>query len=240
MTQRSGGPAFLANLFVALSLVGGVRASAAETAAPPRTGMRYVYMIRHGMYDRVDSLDDRTANGLNALGREQARLLGERLRGLPMRPRLLVSSGLTRARETGDIVGAILGVPCARDSMIEECAPPQPADSAATAAAREEAAACAATLERAWERYMRPSAEGDAHDLLVCHGNVIRWFVTRALHADSKRWITMGIGNASITILAVRPDGSVRLMMFSDVGHLPVDEQTWIGGGSGWWTAPKK
>ena len=30
---------------------------------------------------------------------------------------------------------------------------------------------------------MRPSAEGDAHDLLVCHANVIRWYVTRALQA---------------------------------------------------------
>ena len=240
MTRHSGRTALLACLFASLSLVALVRASTAETAAPSRTGMRYVYLIRHGMYDRVDSLDDRTANGLSPLGREQARLLGERLREIPVHPRLLVSSGLTRARETGDIVAAILGVPCARDSTIEECTPPRLSDSTATAAAREEAATCAATLERAWERYMRPSAEGDAHDLLVCHANVIRWYVTRALQADPRRWISMGIANASITILAVRPDGSVRLMMYSDVGHLPVEKQTWIGGGSGWWTTPRK
>ena len=200
---------------------------------PP--GTRYVYLIRHGMYDRVDSLDDRTANGLNALGVEQARLLGERLRALPVRPRLLVSSGLRRARETGDELGRILGLPCARDSLIEECSPPSLADTASTKADRNEAEACTATLERAWQRYMQPSPEGDAHDLVVCHGNVIRWFVGRALQADPKRWITMSIGNASLTILAVRPDGSTRLVMYSDVGHLPVDEQTWTGTGPGWW-----
>jgi serine/threonine-protein phosphatase PGAM5 len=187
------------------------------------------------MYDRVDSLDDRTANGLNALGHEQARLLGARLRGLPIRPRLLVSSGLTRARETGDDLGAILGLACARDTLLEECSPPALGDSADTDAERAERVACTAQLEAAWAKYMRPSPEADAHDLLVCHGNVIRWFVTRALGADLKRWITMTIGNASLTILAVRPDGAVRLAMYSDVGHIPVEKQTWLGRGPGWW-----
>jgi hypothetical protein len=97
---------------VMLSCVADSAASTTPTRSPQ--GTRYVYLIRHGMYDRIDSLDDRTANGLNALGREQARLLGERLRRLPVRPRLLVSSGLTRARETGDELASILGVRGAR------------------------------------------------------------------------------------------------------------------------------
>jgi len=200
----------------------------------PRQGTRYVYLIRHGMYDRVDSLDDRTANGLNALGRTQARLLGARLRSLPIRPRILVTSGLTRARETGDELASILDLAVARDSVLEECAPPAVTDTA-TDEDRAESAACSAQLEGAWARYMLPSPGADAHDLIVCHGNVIRWFVARALHADPKRWITMSIGNASLTILAVRPDGTARLVMYSDVGHLPVDKQTWTGSGPGWW-----
>ena len=211
-----------------------VVAASAATPAPSTQGTRYVYLIRHGMYDRVDS-DDRTANGLNALGREQARILGARLRGLPVRPRLLVSSGLTRARETGDELASMLGLSCERDSTLEECTPPALTDTAPTAAERDEAAACSATLGKAWERYMLPASQGDVHDVLVCHGNVIRWFVARALHADARRWITMGIGNASLTILAVQPDGSTRLLMDSDVGHLPVDKQTWTGNGPGWW-----
>ena len=118
--------------------------------------------------------------------------------------------------------------------MLEECSPPALTDTASTAMERAEADACTATLEKAWSRYMRTAPEGDVHDLLVCHGNVIRWFVARALQADPKLWTTMGIGNASLTILAVRPDGSARLLMYSDVGHLPVDKQTWTGSGPGW------
>jgi hypothetical protein len=44
----------------------------------------------------------------------------------------------------------------------------------------------------------------------------------------------MEIANASLTILAVRPDGTSRLVSFSDVGHLPVARQTWTGKGAGW------
>ena len=44
----------------------------------------------------------------------------------------------------------------------------------------------------------------------------------------------MDIGNASLTILAVRSDATVQLMTFSDVGHLPVSLQTWLGKGAGW------
>lgn len=216
------------------ALLGLAAPSHAADPSPSNQGTRYVYLIRHGMYDRVDSLDDRTANGLNALGHEQARLLGARLASLPVKPRLLVSSDYTRARETADDLAAILGRAAERDSLIRECGPPSVRDSAATEAERSEQASCERTLEAAWAKYVRPSPDADAHDLLVCHGNVIRWFVTRAVGADTKRWITMTIGNASLTIIAVRPDGSTRLVMFSDVGHLPVEKQTWLGRGAGW------
>jgi serine/threonine-protein phosphatase PGAM5 len=224
---------FLPALALAAAGVCAGTALAADPAPVPQ-GTRYVYLIRHGAYDRVDSLDDRTANAMNALGHEQARLLGERLRGLPVHPRILVSSGLTRARETGDEIGTILGRRCERDSSLEECGPPGLRDSVVTDADRAEQDACVAQLETAWATYLRPSPAADAHDVLVCHGNVIRWFVTRALGADTRRWLSMTIGNASLTIVAVRPDGSTRLVMFSDVGHIPVEKQTWTGRGAGW------
>ena len=95
-------------------------------------------------------------------------------------------------------------------------------------------ALCAATLETAWAKYCRPSSERDAHDILVCHGNVIRWFVNRALGNDVRHWTSLDIGNGSLTILAESPDGTTRLVMYSDVGHLPVEKQSWAGRGPGW------
>ena len=206
----------------------------AANPPPEPRGVRYVYLIRHGAYDRVDSLDDRVANGLNALGREQARLLGKRLAGLPVKPRLLVVSDLARARETASVVGSALSMRPVEDTLLAECTPPSSRPGLDEKQDPAEMAQCLANLEAAWVKYFGASPDGDAHDLLVCHGNVIRWFVNRALANDVRHWTSLDIAHASLTIVAVRPDGTTRLVMHSDVGHIPVAKQTWAGSGAGW------
>ena len=222
-------------LAVGIAVLGGATtdATAADPTPTPK-GIRYVYLIRHGYYDHVDSADERTENGINDLGREQARLLGRRLAGLPVKPRVLVSSDLTRARQTADEIGAILGMTAQRDSLIAECSPSSSRPGFDEEHDAQEMAQCAANLESALSRYFTPSPERDVHDLLVCHGNVIRWFVNRSLGNDVRHWTSLDIGNASLTIVAVRPDGTTRLVMYSDVGHIPVGKQTWAGPGAGW------
>ena len=186
------------------------------------------------MYDRVDSLDDRTANGLNALGREQARILAKRLAGLPVKPHLLVSSDLTRARETAAEIGAALSMVAGQDTLLAECTPSSSRPGFDKENDAAEMALCQANLVAAWAKYFQPSPESDAHDLLVCHGNVIRWFVNRALGNDVRHWTSLDIANASLTVIAVSPNGSARLVLYSDVGHLPLEKQTWLGRGAGW------
>jgi serine/threonine-protein phosphatase PGAM5 len=212
----------------------------ARGADAPPAHVRYVYLIRHGDYDRNDAADDRTANGLNALGHEQARLIGARLAGLPVKIHSLVSSNYTRARDTAAEIGSILGMPAQEDSLLHECTPNSDRADFMSNHKPDEIAACEANLVAAWARYMQPSPDADTHDVLVCHGNVIRWFVSRALGVDTKRWGAMDIGNGSLTVLAVRADGSTRLVLFSDVGHLPVVKQTWTGRGAGWTITSKK
>jgi len=214
-----------------------VRATAISGAATVEH-IRYVTLVRHGMYDVVDSLDDRVANGLNALGREQVRLLGERLASLPTKPDRFVSSDLLRARETADAIGAALSMRPDLDTLLAECTPPSSRPGVNELHDPTEMALCQKNLESAWAKYFRPSPERDARDLLVCHGNVIRWFVNRALANDVRHWTSLDIANASITIIAVRPDGTTRLVVYSDVGHLPLEKQTWVGHGPGWATAP--
>lgn len=224
---------------IPLAFAAAVPPARAADPAPAPAGTRYVYLIRHGMYDRVDSLDDRVANGLNALGREQARLLGKRLANLPLKPSLLVSSDLTRARQTADEIGALLRMTPGRDTLIAECTPPSSRPGFDQQQDAAELALCSATLEAAWAKYMRPSPERDAYDILVCHGNVIRWFLNRGISNDVRHWTSLDIGNGSLTILAVRADGTTRLVMYSDVGHLPVEKQTWLGRGGGWGAVKK-
>jgi serine/threonine-protein phosphatase PGAM5 len=44
-------------------------------------------------------------------------------------------------------------------------------------------------------------------DVIVGHGNVIRYFVCRALQLPPDAWLRLGLANASITVLNVRPSG---------------------------------
>ncbi len=214
--------------------VRGADAPPPPAAAAPPAHVRYVYLVRHGDYDRDDKADDRIANGLNPLGHEQARLLGARLAGLPIKIHTLVSSNYTRARDTAAELSSILGLPTIEDSLLHECTPMSDRADFMRNHTPSEIDACEANLQAAWTRYVQPSPDADTHDVLVCHGNVIRWFVSRALGVDTKRWGAMDIGNGSLTVLAVRADGSTRLVLFSDVGHLPVAKQTWTGRGAGW------
>ena len=197
------------------------------------TGIHYVYFIRHGIYDRDSTTDAVTGNGLNALGHEQARLLGVRLAALPVHAATLVSSNLRRARETAEDIGAKLGLAPSQDSLLRECSPTSVRADYNASHTPDDIARCDARMAAAWERYLTPSPDADRHDILVCHANVIRWMVSRAL-GEPSHWSAMEIAHASLTILAVHPDGTVRLVTFSDVGHLPLADQTWTGRGAGW------
>ena len=208
-------------------------------AALALSGIRYVCLVRHALYDRVDSLDEKTANGLNALGRTQAKLLAARLAALPVKMDRFVSSDLLRALQTAEAIGTAIGRTAEPDTLLEECTAPSSRPGLDAEHDPADLAACRATLEAAWAKYFVPSPVSDSHDLLVCHGNVIRWFVNRAIGNDVRHWTSLDIGNASLTVIAVRSDGSTRLVMFSDVGHLPVAKQTWAGKGAGW-GSPKR
>ena len=208
--------------------------SAAAPQAHPR-GVHYIYLIRHGVYDRDPAVtDDRIGNLLNALGHEQAKMTGARLARLPIKLHALVSSDFARARQTADDIGAVLGLTPTRDSLIHECTPAADRDDYMNNHPGGDVALCEANLRAAWAKYFTPTPDADQHDVLVCHGNVIRWLVARALGMDQTTWTRMDIANASLTVINIRADGSTHLAMFSDVGHIPVEKQTWAGVGGGW------
>lgn len=206
--------------------------------APPRpSGVHYLYLIRHGDYDYERGADPVAALGLNDLGREQARRAGERLAGLPRKPQALVVSPYRRARETAARIAPMLGLEPVVDTLIHECTPTSERRDIMDREPPGEIAACDSNLAAAWRKYATPSPDADRRDVLVCHGNVIRWMVARALNDDPRNWLRMDIGNASITVLAIRADGTLKVASFSDTGHIPVDLQTWTGRGAGWGSA---
>ncbi len=209
-------------------------AAAPASAAAAPTGVRTLYLVRHGAYDIDDPRDESVGRGLVPIGVAQARLAGDRLRGLPFTFDAILASPFTRARETAEGIAAQLrgadasALQIAIEPDLAECTPPTRRADIMAQEKAEDLAACSAQLERLAGRLLAPlsAGEGDRRELVVAHGNVIRWLATRALAVDPAAWLGMSIGHASLTVLAIDGQGQVRVLAVGDVGHLSPGMQT--------------
>lgn len=64
------------------------------------------------------------------------------------------------------------------------------------------------------------------YDIVVCHGNVIRYFVLRAIQCPPEAWLRLCTFNCSISHVVIHPNGGVSLNSIGDVGHLKLEETT--------------
>jgi serine/threonine-protein phosphatase PGAM5 len=195
-------------------------------------GTRTIYLIRHGEYDQTDERDSFTGRELTPLGIAQARLLAERLKSMSVEFSSITSSTMTRARQTAMILNQIFpDLRLTQDSLICECTPPSWRKDLIAGVDTTEKKLCIANIEQAFNKYFIPSPdEKDRHDLIVCHGNVIRYLVTKVLNVNTLSWLQMSITNCSLTIIRILPDGSKKLDTFSDYGHIPENMRTYTGG----------
>jgi serine/threonine-protein phosphatase PGAM5 len=203
-------------------------ACGAETRA---SAARTIVLVRHGYYVPDPKLDEKVGPHLAPIGVAQAHLVGARLAGLPVRFDAMVVSPVQRARDTAatiavDFPGRHFNV----DNDLAECTPPTRRAEIMAKEKPKDLAACKVQLDRLFARYFKPAAGHDQTDLLVCHGNVIRYLVTRALGVDTRAWLEMSVGNASITQIRVEADGSFKVIAVGDVGHLPPNLHTGASG----------
>jgi len=197
-----------------------------------QTGSRTIYLIRHGDYNSEDKRDPDVGKELVALGIAQTRLLSTRLRSMGINFNSITSSTMTRARQTAMIINEEFPVLSLQQStLIRECTPPTWREDIIADESETDLNECVENLEKAFKQYFIPSQdEKDKHDIIVCHGNVIRYFVTKVLNVNTMAWLQMTIGNCSLTIVKIRPNGSMKLVSFNDVGHIPSNMQTSTGG----------
>ncbi len=199
--------------------------------APQKTdGVRTVYLIRHGQYDHDDPRDPDVGKGLVPLGVAQAKLIAARLKGLPVEMSSLHSSTMTRARETAMVIGEEFpDLELQTSKLIRECMPPNRRIDLMEKIPAEALQACTEQLEEAFKVIFAPSPDADRHDIVVCHGNVIRYFVTRVLGVDTTAWLGMSIANCSLTVVKVLADGTTVLLSYGDAGHIPpnLTTRTW-------------
>jgi serine/threonine-protein phosphatase PGAM5 len=192
--------------------------------------VRTIILIRHGEYEHDEDCDEDVGCGLVVLGRQQARLTGDRLKAMPIAFTSIQASAMTRARQTGEIIAERFpGLDLVLQRDIRECTPSTRRNDIMADLKPGEAAECETNLEAAWQRIFVPASDANEYDIVVCHGNVIRWFATRILEVDPMAWLGMSVANCSLTVVQVRADGSKKLIAFADSGHLPYSMTTYPG-----------
>lgn len=159
-----------------------------------RSPAKHLLFIRHAQY--LTSARDDAQRTLTSLGQQQCVYLAQRLRALDeasagnfkaLRLETLISSELTRAIQTAEVIAPLLGDPqVSRNRDLNEGRPclPEPPPSASHAVHYKNAKRDAERIERAYRQLCaRPphSQEGDTCTVVVCHANVIRYLVCRVL-----------------------------------------------------------
>ncbi|XP_006901039.1 PREDICTED: serine/threonine-protein phosphatase PGAM5, mitochondrial isoform X2 [Elephantulus edwardii] len=189
---------------------------------------RHIFLIRHSQYHVDGSLEkDRT---LTPLGREQAELTGVRLASLGLKFDRIVHSSMTRAIETTDIICKHLpGVCRVSTDLLREGAPIEPDPPVSHWKPEAVYYEDGARIEAAFRNYIHRAdvrQEEDSYEIFICHANVIRYIVCRALQFPPEGWLRLSLNNGSITHLVIRPNGRVALRTLGDTGFMPPDKIT--------------
>jgi serine/threonine-protein phosphatase PGAM5 len=177
-------------------------------------GTRNLLLVRHGQYDA-----DR-GGSLTALGREQATVTGkwisEHLAG--QRVHAVWSSTLPRARETADIVGKnVTRSAVKRAAVLREGMYSKIKGYDVPASEREEDRNRA---DLAYDRFFK-TTRVDRFEIVVCHGNLIRYLVCRAMEIPVLRWTRMNSNHCALTRVLIRDTGAVRVVSYNETAHLP-------------------
>ncbi len=180
---------------------------------------RFLYLVRHGEAD-----DD---GMITEAGEQQARLAGQRLRGMPFTA--IRHSPLPRAEQTAELIADYLpGIPIGPSGLLGDYPPPLSGTPAPPAAyvdfaagyTEDERADGAELALAAIARYGNPSAT-DSCELIVTHNFLIGWFVRQALDGPAWRWLGLNQCHAGVTIIVYRPDLPPSLVSYNDTSHLP-------------------
>ncbi|TDC42500.1 histidine phosphatase family protein [Micromonospora sp. KC213] len=189
-------------------------------------GVRLLYLARHAEQEHAEV--EAPQAGLSARGRRQATLLGERMRGVPLRA---VHHGpLRRAVETAELVaGSLPGTPVYESELAGDHLPhdtdptglpPSYVDFLAGFSPAERVHGPRVTAA-AVARFATAPADGEVRELVVTHSFLIAWLVRHALHAPGWRWLGFNAHNAGLTVIRYSLAGPPSLIAVNDVAHLP-------------------
>jgi probable phosphoglycerate mutase len=212
-------------------------------SAPP-DGVRRLLLVRHGVteWNREGRFQGHLDPPLAASGREQARLLGARLRAVAPRPMRIVTSTLGRASQTAELIAAELAAVDGRIELQSDARLMEIGQGDWEGRTHADLALNDPVRYEAWRTSDREPPNGepvaDAQQrvdallaellpvapqtalCLVSHGGTLR-LVARSIFGWSieRTWQT-DLDNASLSWLDETDDGGWRLGRWNDVHHL--------------------
>jgi len=183
---------------------------------------RTIYLVRHGQHDLKNDHNDKLGGGLTPIGVEQAKLTAQRFRSLPIST--IHYSTLRRAAQTAEIIAREFpDIPLHRSRLLWECVPCIPRNFAELFAGipAEEIAQYRKQAEKAFDRHFKRARGVNKHEIVVCHGQIIRYFVCQVLQLQPEAWVDMDMSNCGISEVLIMSNGRMVLVSHNDVGHLP-------------------
>ncbi|EEY63916.1 uncharacterized protein PITG_02425 [Phytophthora infestans T30-4] len=215
-------------------------------ATPPRT--KHIILVRHGHYinAHVPQVSD-SEQVLSQMGRQQAEQTGKCLamahNRVPTRHDITVyHSDMTRAVETAGIISNNFGEVLLNPSpLLREGWPGLPyssspviggetgaRDNSAYDGMQERSRMDVKRMQKAFNRFFLSSGEAqdesdeESYCVLVCHANLIRFFLCRALGiAPTNTWGHFEINHCGITRIDVCANRPIKVTAVNETGHLP-------------------
>ena len=198
-------------------------------------------LIRHGQCEQ-----DGDDPPLTPLGRQQADIVGNVLKQYDIDT--IYTSTLRRATETTELItNHLADIPIIEDANLIEgvpSIPPNYTEHFHKLAEKRESFTLDGVLDvqerldTAFDDIFQPADDAPRHTLVVCHGNVIRYLVTRVLAANAHTWAKLDVNHCSLTTVIIAHEAiqkainpgvvAMSLFGFNDVGHLPSDMRTFV------------
>lgn len=184
--------------------------------------VRTIYLLRHGHYQSWDNTSLDGEGRLTDYGKQQAEAAAKQVSGLPLMS--IHCSTLNRARETCQIV--VEQFPqqeCVHSEILREGIPAIPPrwEDYLKGYPPEDLVMDRARADQAFESYFIPPDDSDMHELIVAHGNLIRYLVCRVLEVDIGSWGYMDVDHCSLTEIRISANGWTKLVSLNDTSHIP-------------------
>jgi len=189
---------------------------AALTQLDPDLEGRVLHFVRHGQYESGES----GSGGLTPLGERQAKRVARYFGGFPIAD--IRSSDLPRAVQTADIIATELGLPAvSRHRILREVLPTNVKGMRVPRARLERDRA---RIERVLARFFRPARQA-RHEIVVCHGNLIRSLVLRVTAGRVNGFERFRIHHGGISLFVVT-SRHTQVVAYDSVVHLPLSLRT--------------